>query len=119
MQKKRPLAVVSVDAVLELWKTELTREEICRRLGISEGSMRSMKEQMQLPHRPSRKSWHAPHLSKRHERLPEPDLAEEEVLHRKAQVQARWTDQVFEMRATGRARPLPYEFPVITGVVVR
>ncbi len=109
--RRVPLAVVDYEKLLAIWGTDALNEDICTTLGVSAYVLDRIKRDLRLPRRSSRKPWHNPGKGKRN-RDPEPELDPEEVQHRVAKVQARWTDEMFVLRSIGRVRPLPYHFPV-------
>lgn len=108
-QRKVPLAVIDYELILRLWSTEITTEQMAEALGITRSGIARIRDDLDLPRRPSRKSWHRPHLAPK--KTPDPDLSEEEVQHRIAKVQATWTDEMFVLRSQGRVRPRPFVFP--------
>lgn len=113
-RRKQPLAVLGIDRIHELWASEVRNDEIMQALGISRWTLERMKIDLKLPNRPTRKSWHKPHLTPKSAKEIEPEVTPDEVRHRVAQCQARWTDEMFVLRSMGRVRPVPYVMPVVS-----
>jgi len=90
------LAVLVVDDFLESWKTARNQEEICRRFEISFHRLERVRLDLGLPHR---------------KRPSDAEVTPEEVEHRKAQCQARWTDDMYLLRSSGVRKQSAYEFP--------
>lgn len=109
--RKSPLIVVDVSLLEQCWQSEMTGEQIAGVIGVKKWQLPTIREEAGLPKRPSFKSYLRPWDSKKRPKEPDPEVSPEEVQHRIAKVQARWTDEVFVLRSLGRARPVPYEFP--------
>lgn len=112
-KRKAPLIVVDCDRVNALWSSYATAQEICAAIGVTKNRLETIRADLRLPKRPGWKPWLAPWRAKKRPKVPDPEVSPEEVQHRIAKVQARWTDEMFALRAAGRVRPVPYEFPTV------
>lgn len=117
--RQAPLIVVSCERLDELWKSDATAEQIWTTLGITRARLDTLRIDMALPKRPTWRPWMKPWEGRAawkgkaaNRSPPDPEVSPEEVQHRIAKVQARWTDETYYLRAMGRARPLPYQFPM-------
>lgn len=113
-KRKAPLAVFDFERLLELWQSEMTKDELIKAFNTTRYCMEQAKIDLALPHRSTRKSWHRPHVKRRKYkwRGDGSEISEEELRHRMAQVQATWTDEVFSMRSKDQFRHVPFTYEV-------
>jgi hypothetical protein len=101
------LIVLSLDVIESLWNSGIGQSEVLRGLGVTKRGLGRIKADLRLKSR-------RPPLREASTKPEREDISPEELAHRIAKVQATWTDEVFVLRAMGRARPLPYRIKVVS-----
>lgn len=101
MNNSRKLLLVDHTEFMRLYDAGVTKERLCAALGLNKKAFARIRFDLSLA--PRRVTEATPAAKER-----DCDISEEELRHRTAQVQARWTDEVFAMRSHGQFRSVPF-----------
>ena len=98
------MARLSIDAaeLFHLWHTDLTNEELCRRIGVARSTLDVLRMRYKLPRRKYERKNPRDYVEK--------NPSAEEIAERTAQIRSAWPDGEAERRMVG-ASPTAWRMP--------